>query len=1288
MGFLFGGSTGSTNASAQKRAAGIRVQTSIYGTPIALAFGRVRLAPNLIWYGDFQAVHQESESGGKGGAPDAGGGGQWNYKASLQLALCAGPIAAVVRVWESKGRKLITSTDFVVHLGTYPQDPWTHLVSNHPDDALPYPGVAHCDYVSYRLGNSDILPNFNFELDGLCQLAGGQDCDPAEVVEFLLTDSKEGAGFPSARLASLQAYSDYCLAAGLIIAPTYSEQVEASQILSDIIDLTNSQFYTSEGELKIRPLGDEDLANDGGSYTAPTEPDAEIGVDDILYADGEDPIRIRRKRPADAYNQVSLEFVNRSNDYNEEPATVKNQQAIDAYGLRPEESVDGRIFANANAAYMASGLRLARQKVLNEYEFILGWKWICLDPTDIISVTEPNTGLVDQWMRVREISEDEDGRLTVLCDEYVQGAGSARVYPYEIPEGYVPSRYNDPGNVSTPLIFEPPVELTGDKELWVAVSGGGDWGGCEVWVSTDDAHYKRMATIEAPARYGVLRSTFPTGSDPDTDNEIEIDLSISNGDLDGGTQADADAEATLCWVGGEICSYQSATVVANHQYDLGTYIRRGLYGTTIASHAGGSGFAMLDDRIAKIPFKNKLASAQTLYIKFVSFNLFKKQKQAIDDITAYEYGNAVSLASMAGYAPTVAASSKGIDVDWASWAEPPDIKQYRIYCDTSNPPTTLKAKCGGSHKRLNIKVKPGQVYYVRIFPVGKFGQGTGSSIVGTDGSVRDLQEQIGTIVGAFRETFDSRDILATWDDNDSDPTVTYTQSGVAGGVALQSEDLVWRVSPTAIPFDRTKLYRMRGRIRKTAGTQGTTAYIGLVGVAADGVTLVNIYGSDSLDWQHYVCIANANPGVSNEWSEYTGYFKGAASGDGTHWSSPDAASPGQLHADCRYFRPAFILNYGLLGNDVSVSWPNGDEILWPDETTVDWDEPASGDTWEIDEINIDILPDWYDIRGDGRPADYADVTISQLSVRGPNHIQARYASFEGRNLPPLDAYQCTTALDPTIGDLGSKSLKVTNSAQNGWVYLSSRYSNFNTRLSALKRWIIGGRVRSNIPSAVVRMFVYGSDGGHYYMSSGVAWTLGAAGEFHDMYGLIDLTASSAKRFVAGIESLNAANTITWWDGLILKEYVGDGTTIEPGVFEPGALGIEGIGTDMIEDDGASLEQQVEVVEYDLVSYSVTYEIAATSAILLYPKDKIRISANVESVEFRTQLWLQEKIGDGSWTTKRGCRITDASQGGTVHFQRRALTQNTYQYRLLADTIATANNNLVEGISIDVIQVKK
>lgn len=60
---MFGGS--STQSQQPEALKGIRVQTSTYGGVRPLVYGTARLAGNLVWYGDFKALEQRSESGGK-----------------------------------------------------------------------------------------------------------------------------------------------------------------------------------------------------------------------------------------------------------------------------------------------------------------------------------------------------------------------------------------------------------------------------------------------------------------------------------------------------------------------------------------------------------------------------------------------------------------------------------------------------------------------------------------------------------------------------------------------------------------------------------------------------------------------------------------------------------------------------------------------------------------------------------------------------------------------------------------------------------------------------------------------------------------------------------------------------------------------------------------------------------------------------------------------------------------------------------------------------------------------
>src|SRR5205085_9329137 len=122
----------------------------------------------------------------------------------------------------------------------------------------------------------------------------------------------------------------------------------------------------------------------------------------------------------------------------------------------------------------------------------------------------------------------------------------------------------------------------GDLEIWVIASGGANWGGCQVWVSSDGNTYALAGTIYRGARQGTLTATLPSHADPDTADTLSVDLSESQGQLLSGTQADADDFVTLCYCDGELLSYSTATLTAAHRYDL-SYLRRGVYGPPIGA---------------------------------------------------------------------------------------------------------------------------------------------------------------------------------------------------------------------------------------------------------------------------------------------------------------------------------------------------------------------------------------------------------------------------------------------------------------------------------------------------------------------------------------------------------------------------------------------------------------------------------------------------------------------------------------------------------------------------------
>ena len=69
----FGGSTGINTVDPVD--AGLKFQTSVYGQPLAIVYGRTRIQVNMIWYGDFTPIAHTtttSSGGGKGGGGGRG----------------------------------------------------------------------------------------------------------------------------------------------------------------------------------------------------------------------------------------------------------------------------------------------------------------------------------------------------------------------------------------------------------------------------------------------------------------------------------------------------------------------------------------------------------------------------------------------------------------------------------------------------------------------------------------------------------------------------------------------------------------------------------------------------------------------------------------------------------------------------------------------------------------------------------------------------------------------------------------------------------------------------------------------------------------------------------------------------------------------------------------------------------------------------------------------------------------------------------------------------------------
>jgi hypothetical protein len=219
------------------------------------------------------------------------------------------------------------------------------------------------------------------------------------------------------------------------------------------------------------------------------------------------------------------------------------------------------------------------------------------------------------------------------------GIGTATLYSRQSSAGSGVDTLVDPGASNPPIVFEPPAALSGgDLEVWLIASGGANWGGCQIWVSSDASTYAMAGTLYRGGRQGVLTATLPSHADPDTADTLSVDLSASQGQLLSGTTADADNFVTLCYCDGELVSYQTATLTASYKYNL-TYLRRGVYGTPIGGHSSGANFARFgpnDPSLFRYRYPASFAG-QTIHVKLPGFNIFGQALQDLSGLTPTSY---------------------------------------------------------------------------------------------------------------------------------------------------------------------------------------------------------------------------------------------------------------------------------------------------------------------------------------------------------------------------------------------------------------------------------------------------------------------------------------------------------------------------------------------------------------------------------------------------------------------------------------------------------------------------
>jgi hypothetical protein len=706
---------------------GFRVQTSVYGVPIPIVYGMARVAGNLI---HMPAAPDPQGGGGKAGK--FGAGAAQEFTAPLAIGLCEGevpslaPAPVVVRVWRNQDAAANFTSDYVpdgwgAAGGSATQIPWPFLSSDYPAQAVPYQSLAYVYNESAPLPNAQ-MPQWSWEVVGLLQfgptILDVLDASPAAVAEDLLTNERYGANFDSARLGDWTDFEDYVAAAGLFCSLVVDAQRPARDWLNDLSEIANTAFLWSDGQLKAVPYGDVPLTGNGHSYTPNTTPLYDLGDNDFLPSGsapavsegggggGEfDPIVITRGDPATRANRVVVECLDRDFDYNPTPVPADDQGSQTLNGIRVMPTLTLHGICDVDVARSVAQIRLQReQHVLNEYHFRLPWKYIALEPMDLVTLTDTNQGLVLTPVRIKTMTETDDG-FDVVAEDWPFGTASATLYGTGTGGGGMPDTNVDPGNTATPIIVEGPTALvSAPMELWMGASGGADWGGCDVWISSDGTEYVKYGQIVGAAAYGTLTATLATFGlaypNQDTTSTLSVDISASGRTLATLAAGDYSLLAFPCYVEGassaspEWLEYRNAALTSPGHYNLTTMFR-GLYGSTINSHASGKKFLFVDSAVGKIGFPQGKAG-QTIYIKLPAFNKYGAALQDVASVSPFTYvigGDPVPRAP-ANPQGTVSIDSNG---NWGWSADfPGNAQSIRWSSSTAGYPSDASTASGGA----------------------------------------------------------------------------------------------------------------------------------------------------------------------------------------------------------------------------------------------------------------------------------------------------------------------------------------------------------------------------------------------------------------------------------------------------------------------------------------------------------------------------------------------------------------------------------------------------------------
>lgn len=480
----------------------------------------------------------------------------------------------------------------------------------------------------------------------------------------------------------------------------------------------------SDGQIEFRKRG--------GSVVADI-PEDDLGA--RMY--GEDPppkVANSRKLETELPKEVAVQYIDSSAMYE-----VGSQYARRLTGQSSDPaSLDLTIVLSAEeAAQLAELILYERWTSRNQIEITLSRKWSHLEPADVITVTADG---ITYTLRIDEKNES-GGLIRLSCVTEDVSVYSPVATGVSLPDnGLVVSAT---GPTVLRCLDIPLLRDVDESAGFYAAAAGyySGWPGAELWVSRDDgATWEQTQTsfLESSV-IGTALTVLPNFSGGNVFDELStVDVQVFGGTLSSATEALVQSGTNTCYLGGEILSFKTATLVSTGRYTL-SGLRRGRKGTEqyMSTHAIGEQFVMLSTSTTKrVRLETADIGASLLY-KAVTFGQniseaveipFTPAANGLEPLSPVEIRAGRSAA--ASWDITIAWKRRARkNAEWRSYADVPlddSPEAYVVEIYTSSAFTTLKRTISGISSATTTYTSAQQVtdfgtnqttIYVKVYQV-------------------------------------------------------------------------------------------------------------------------------------------------------------------------------------------------------------------------------------------------------------------------------------------------------------------------------------------------------------------------------------------------------------------------------------------------------------------------------------------------------------------------------------------------------------------------------------------